>query len=144
MLLSTRRDPTFWLTTMPTALDMTTEIRAMLKAMHGRRRSENRRKFKSARKNREQARQQQKYKRWIRTLVGKQRIPFDMDKLTRLDGTVECDSEQIHEMLTAWFGKWFAADRDRRGSFHHEQRWTEFLNDRDSFDDLLPHVAVED
>ena len=67
-----------------------------------------------------------------------------MDKLTRLDGTVECDPEQIHEILTAWFGKWFAADRDRSGSFHHEQRWTEFLNDRPAFDDLLKDVAVDD
>ena len=81
VMMSTRRDPVFWLTTMPTPVEMTTEMRAMLKTMHGRRRSENRVKFKTARRNREQARQEHKYSRWIRTLVGKQRIPFDMDKL---------------------------------------------------------------
>ena len=56
VMMSTRRDTVYWRTTMPTPGDMTTEMRAMLKTMHGRKRSENRVKFKSARRNKEQAR----------------------------------------------------------------------------------------
>ena len=140
----TGRDPTYWLTNMPTHLDMTTEIRAILKSIHGRKRSEKRREHRTLRRNKEQARLEGKYSRWIRSLVGKQRIPFDMDKLPLLDGTSEYDPAKIHAILTEWFGRWFSADCNRVGTFHEGQQWLSFLNDRKTFDDLIIGTACND
>ena len=140
----TGRDPSYWLTTTPTAAAMTGEAKLILKAMQGRRRKEHRLKMTTCRRNREQARKERDYASWIKKLVGKERIPFDMDKLYMLDGSSECDSLKIHEILTEWFGKWFATDRDQADSLHDDRRWTEFLNDRDTFDELLACTAMEE
>jgi len=144
VLAVTGRDPSVWLTTLPTRDDMSTESIALLKAMHGRKRSEKRRQQTTLKKNREKSRLECKYARWLKTLVGKQRIPFDMDKLILLDGTTESDSLKIHDILTEWFGKWFALDRDQTGTLHDDQRWSDFLNDRSVFDDLLKDTTVAD
>jgi len=69
---------------------------------------------------------------------------LDMDKLVLLDGTNETDSMKIHDILTQWFGKWFALDRDQAGTLHEEQRWADFLNDRSIFDELLAGTAIHD
>jgi hypothetical protein len=63
VLQITGRDPTYWLTNMPTHLDMTTEIRAILKSIHGRKRSEKRREHRTLRRKKEQARLEGKYSR---------------------------------------------------------------------------------
>ena len=95
VLQVTGRPPTHWLTTTPTEADMTNEAKAVLKALHGRKRTEHRRKMRSVRRNREEARQAGKYSRWLKSMVGKDKVSFDMDKLTLSDGSIVCDPLEV-------------------------------------------------
>ena len=94
-------------------------------------------------RNREQALKERKYRQFISTLVGKKKIPFDMDRICNLDGEMECDPTKIHDILTEWFGRWFAADRPSEGTLHQDQLWADFLNDRSVFDELLAASSLQ-
>jgi hypothetical protein len=92
--------------------------------------------------NRERARREMKYRQFISVLVGKQKTPFDMTKICKLDGEMECDPTKVHDILTEWFSRWFAADRPVSETLHEDQRWADFLNDRTAFDNLLSTTSL--
>jgi hypothetical protein len=83
-----------------------------------------------------------KYRQFISALVGKQKTPFDMSKICKLDGEMECDPTKVHDILTEWFARWFAADRPVNETLHEDQRWADFLNDRTAFDTLLTTTSL--
>ena len=89
LLHVTGLDPSHWLLNTPTVATINREVRLLLKAMHGRRRTDRRRMMATTYRNREQALKERKYRQFISALVGKQKIPFDMDRICNLDGEME-------------------------------------------------------
>jgi hypothetical protein len=137
ILSSTGLDPSHWLVVLPTVTTLNEQICLIRKAIHGRKRTEMRHRMETSYLNRERARREMKYRQFISALVGKQKTPFDMSKICKLDGEMECEPTKVHGILTEWFARWFAADRPVNETLHEDQRWADFLNDRTAFDTLL-------
>jgi len=144
ILACTGNAPAHWLLEPPTATQMTKEVKALKKLMHGRKRTELRLRMRVIYRNREQARKEGKYRRFIAALVGKPRPTFDMDRLRSADDTVVSDPAQIHLLLTEWFRQWFDLDRPTADTMHDPVRWLEFINNRAAFDAMLDTTQMKD
>ena len=65
-----------------------------------------------------------------------------METLQNLDGTMTTEPTEIHQILTAWFSKWFEYDRDTTNTLHAADNWINLLHDKTQFTAMLENTSM--
>jgi len=142
VLACTGNPPEHWFGRTPDPLEIDIELAAVARKMQGRARSELRKLMSEAAARKEQDRKDHKFKRLIRAITAKAINPYSMETLQNLDGSMTSDPTEIHNILTAWFSKWFAYDRCTTGTLHEQNNWEKFLHDEDQFSAMLEGTSI--
>ena len=91
VLTCTGNPPHHWFNRIPTALELDQELAVVGRRMQGRSRSELRALMSDAMRKKEQDRKDNKLKKLIASITGRQGNPYNMDTLQNLDGSMTSD-----------------------------------------------------
>ena len=143
-LSMTGRNPEHWrLRTDVTVSDCEEEIRAVLRALHGRRRKELRRQISENCRRREQRRVDRQLASVISSMTNKFSPSMEMDELRIDDERSTAEPMEIHNHLTEWFeGAYRGSERTGRGVHAPGADWQSFLSDRAAYDQFLEHTSL--
>ncbi len=98
--------------------------------MHGRLRSEERKKVKNAISDREIKRITGKLKSVLDSMVNQKKNTYDMELLNTDIDTVISSPRPVHNKITNWFSGWFSLDLKEKKPLHTDEDWLLIYQDK--------------
>ena len=106
----------------------------LLSEIHGRRRTEEKKQMSKAVQVREASRELGKVARVIKSFLGTQSERYTMTYIQTSKGRVVTGEEKIHNMVRAYFNKWFAMpDETKTSSLHVSESWHKAVDSEEAF-----------
>ena len=147
ILNSTGKGPQWWMQQNFTIQDCDAEIKTLKQQMHGRRRQDNRKKWKKRTAWLEQMAEQGKSGKIIKAVLKaqagrKHRDGLNLDVVKDGTGKQFVTPESVHDAATTGFQSWYAMPNEYRDTLHTIPDWRPHLHDYDAFRAQFPSCQV--
>ena len=146
ILNMTNKGPDWWTANIFTREDCDTEIKAIKRLLHGRKRTDLRQQWNSRTKWLEQQREKGKTGRIIKavlhTLAGRKHQAGSNLETVRDSSTTHVTPETVHTASTAHFEKWYDMPEHLLNTLHAIPDWKPHFNDFNVFKSAYPHCQV--